>query len=288
MKLMHLVAAIAALVAVPIQAEDESEPAPETIKVMVLGMYHFANPGLDMVNTEVDNVLAPKRQSEIAVLVDALAEWQPAKIAVENQAEAPDFELASYQNTGELLGTKRSESIQVGYRLARKLGHAAVYGYDERSDEGEPDYFPMGRVQQFAQANGGTEILEELFAEVQAMADEEQAKLPTQSIAQSLLKHNDSAAVSAMHDRLYYSMLKIGDGDQQPGAELNAYWYMRNAKMFAKIDMISEPGDRVLVLAGSGHATWLKHFIERMPGYELVEATPYIEKAVERSATLAE
>ena len=286
MRLMHLVAAIVSLVAAPLQAEERDDPAPETVKVMVLGMYHFANPGLDMVNTEVDDVLAPRRQDEIKVLVDVLAEWQPTRIAVENQAQAPNFEIPEYQDTEELLRTERSESVQVGYRLARMLGHGKVYGYDERPGDGEPDYFPMGKVQQFAQANGGAELLGQLFAEVQAMAAEEEAKLPNQSIAQSLITHNDTAAVSAMHDRLYYSLLKIGDGDQQPGAELNAYWYMRNAKMFAKIDMIAEPGDRVLVLAGSGHATWLKHFVQRMPGYTLVEAFPYIEQAAERSATL--
>ena len=114
---------------------------------------------------------------------------------------------------------------------------------------------------------------------VQAEADQETSERPDQTVAQSLLKHNDTARVAAMHDRLYYSLLNIGDGDQQPGAELNAYWYMRNAKMFAKLNMIAQPGDRVLAIAGSGHATWLKDFVERMPGYELVEALPYIEAA---------
>ncbi len=141
----------------------------------------------------------------------------------------------------------------------------------------------MGRVQAFAQENGGIEQLNDMFGKVQARVAEEQAKLPVQSVAESLIFHNRRDLVDAEHDRIYYSMLSIGDGDQQPGAELNAYWYMRNAKMFAKIGMIAEPGDKVLVIAGSGHATWLRHFAERMPGYELVEALPYIEAAAERS-----
>lgn len=283
MKWMRIAALAAAVVTTPTLAEDEPAP-PETVQVLVLGMYHFANPGLDAVNMEVDDVLAPRRQKEIVTLVDTLAEWQPTKIAVENMAEPPGLMLADYGDTPELLTTERNESVQVGYRLARQLGHEAVYGYDERSGEGEPDYFPMGKVQAHAAENGGMELLRGLFAEVQAMVAEEQAKLPNQSIAESLLTHNDRAQVGAMHDKLYYSLLRIGDGDDQPGAELNAYWYMRNAKMFAKIDMIAEPGDRVLVLAGSGHATWLKHFVERMPGYELVEAMPFVERAAERSA----
>ncbi|WP_298465775.1 DUF5694 domain-containing protein [uncultured Erythrobacter sp.] len=279
---LKLLIVASGLLASPVLAgEGQAESQP--VEVMVLGTYHFANPGLDAVNIEVDDVLAPKRQREIEVLVDSLAEWDPTKIAVENQAKAPSFLLSDYANTDELLSTDRNESIQVGYRLGKQLGHEVVYGYDEQPSEGEPNYFPLGKVQAFAEANGGTELLGKLFAEVQAMATEEQAKLAQQSIAESLIMHNDTARVSTMHDRLYYSLLKIGDGDEQPGAELNAYWYMRNAKMFAKIDMIAEPGDRVLVIAGSGHATWLKHFVRRMPGYELVEALPYVEQAVERS-----
>ncbi|MEM8724778.1 MAG: DUF5694 domain-containing protein [Pseudomonadota bacterium] len=270
------------LFAYPSSAQDAPKQ-PEPVEVMVLGTYHFANPGLDAVNIEVDDVLAPKRQREIAVLVDTLAEWAPTKIAVENQARPPGLLMADYANTDQLLATDRNESIQVGFRLAKELGHEAVYGYDEQSEEGEPNYFPLGKVQAFAEANGGSELLGKLFAEVQAMATEEQAKLPQQSIAESLITHNDTERVGAMHDRLYYSLLKIGDGDEQPGAELNAYWYMRNAKMFAKIDMLAEPGDRVLVIAGSGHATWLKHFVRRMPGYKLVEALPYVNRAAERS-----
>ncbi|MEM7666743.1 MAG: DUF5694 domain-containing protein [Pseudomonadota bacterium] len=287
MRWLHILALTIGLVAIPANANEESAE-PEPVRVMVLGLYHFANPGLDMANIEIDDVLAPKRQSEIEILVDTLAEWGPTKIAVENQAAAPSLVMSDYAKTDELLSTTRNESVQIGYRLAQQLGHPAVYGYDEQPGEGEPDYFPMGKVQEFAQANGGMELLGQLFAQLQAMSAEEEAKLPDQTIAESLLTHNDTEQIEAMHDRLYYSLLKIGDGDQQPGAELNAYWYMRNAKMFAKIDMIAEPGDRVLVITGSGHATWLKHFVRRMPDYELLEALPYVERAVERSEAIDE
>lgn len=258
------------------------ESEPEAIEVMVLGVYHFDNPGLDMVNSKVDDMLAPRRQQEIEQLVNALAEWGPTKIAVEQMAPLPTLHMEGYARTDELLKTSRNETVQIGYRLGRKLGHEAVYGYDEQPDDTEPDYFPMGKVQAFAQANDGMDLLVGLMAEVQAESARQDAERPEQSVAQSLLVHNDTARMSTMHDRLYYSLLSVGDGDQQPGAELNAYWYMRNAKMFAKIDMIADPGDRVLVIAGSGHATWLKHFAERMPGYELVEATPYLEKAADQ------
>lgn len=289
MKLLKTLAVIAALVAAPVLAEDApgsqtaTDGAPAPVQIMILGMYHFANPGLDVVKFNVDDVLAPKRQAEIAELVNSLADWAPTKIAVESEASPPTLALSAFSQTDALLKTTRNESVQIGFRLARQLGHEAVYGYDERSGEGEPDYFPMGEVQAFADANGMTDDLAAMFAEVGAMATKQQEQLARQSIAESLFEHNDGKALALMHDRLYYALLRFGDGNKQPGAELNAYWYMRNAKMFAKIAMVAKPGDRVIVIAGSGHATWLRHFAEHVPGFELVEAMPYLERAAERS-----
>lgn len=289
MSLLKTLIALASLVASPLCAQVNSEPqaTPEReskpVQVMILGTYHFANPGMDVVNIDVDDVLAPRRQAEIADLVDSLAEWAPNRIAVENEAEPPTLSIPAYKDAASLLTTSRNESIQIGYRLALKLGHAAVFGYDEQGGEGEPDYFPLGQVQAFAEDKAMQQDLAAIFGEVETMAAEQSENLSKQSIAQSLFVHNDGDALARLHDRLYYSLLRFGDGNAQPGAELNAYWYMRNAKMFAKIDMIAQPGDRVLVIAGSGHATWLRHFVERMPGYELVEAMPYLERAAEQS-----
>ncbi len=254
--------------------EPQDEPAP--VEVMVFGTYHWANPGQDAVNMEVDDVLAAKRQREIEILAATLAQWQPTRIMVERQADAPDFEIDDYARTDELLRTSRNESVQLGFRMARMLGHEAVYGFDEQPSEGEPDYFPMGRVQATAAETGQSGVIEGLIADLQARTDAEQERLAQQSLAESLLFHNDPDVVGAEHDKLYYTLIRIGDGEAQPGAELNAYWYMRNAKMFGKLDMVAEPGDRVLVIVGSGHATWLKHFARRMPGYVNVEPMPYL------------
>ena len=35
-------------------------------------------------------------------------------------------------------------------------------------------------------------------------------------------------------------------------------------------------GDRIVVVYGSGHAYWLRHFIETTPGFELVEPTAWL------------
>ena len=57
---------------------------------------------------------------------------------------------------------------------------------------------------------------------------------------------------------------------------MNAAWYLRNAKIFAKLTQIAQPGDRVLVVFGAGHAFWLRHFAEQTPGFSLAEPKEFL------------
>ncbi|WP_271077622.1 DUF5694 domain-containing protein [Aurantiacibacter sp. MUD61] len=276
--------AVLALVGFGGPAYGQDVDGPETssdapVQIMVLGSYHFANPGQDEVNLNAPDMLVDTRQRELQILAEALAEWRPTRIAVESQASAPDFALPTFANAETLLRQQRNESIQIGYRLALMLGHEEVYGFDERADDDEPDYFPFGALQEFAQANGQMPVIENALGQTQAMISAQEEVLPDISVAASLIPHNDPAVIEDGHDAVYYSFLLIGDGDAQPGAELNAYWYMRNAKMFAKLAEIAQPGDRVLAIVGSGHARWLRHFARTVPGFELVEAMPYLRAA---------
>ena len=132
MKFSAFLAACLAAIAMPAVAQDGSDQ-PEPVEIMILGAYHFANPGQDVVNLEVDDMLAPRRQREIEILTNTLAEWQPTRVAIEGRAKTPSLEVDDYAETEALLTTDRNESIQIGYRLARMLGHSAVYGFDERA-----------------------------------------------------------------------------------------------------------------------------------------------------------
>ena len=75
----------AVLPAVSQQSPAEKPAAFARAEVLVLGVYHMANPGRDIVNTQADDVLTPKRQAEMAQLIEALKKFHPTKIAVERE-----------------------------------------------------------------------------------------------------------------------------------------------------------------------------------------------------------
>jgi hypothetical protein len=95
--------------------------------VLVLGVYHMANRGRDIFNMKADDVLAPNRQAEIAQLIEVLKRFRPTRIAVERDVwderiarDRADYVAGKHELT-------RNEIEQIGFRLARELGHESVY-----------------------------------------------------------------------------------------------------------------------------------------------------------------
>src|SRR5215472_9124171 len=127
-------------------------------RVLVLGVFHMANPGKDMFNLQVDDVLAPKRQKELSDLAGTLKKFQPTKIALESSAgsekirkQYEDYLAGNYSLT-------RSESDQIGFRLAKELGHKQIYGIDIQGD------FPFDPIMEFAKKNGTEKLLHGLLS----------------------------------------------------------------------------------------------------------------------------
>ncbi|HQV02973.1 MULTISPECIES: DUF5694 domain-containing protein [unclassified Novosphingobium] len=283
-KVLLSVLAAASLVAagtVAAKRADAAKPAP--VQVMVLGVYHLDNPGLDLRNITADDPTSPRRQRELEALADALVRFKPTKVMIEVQGAGPDFEDKGYRSfTPANLATDRNEVVQIGYRLAHRAGLKSVQAIDEQPGPGEPDYFPFDKVQAWTKANGKEAQLGAMFALVEQEQKEFERLQPVSSIPALLMRHNGPGA-DAMNHALYNGLLWMGDGESQPGAELNAYWFMRNAKIFGKLMLASKPGDRVLVIYGSGHRYWLRQLAKTTPGFVDVDVMPYLKDAARRA-----
>jgi hypothetical protein len=68
------------LLAISVVSLAQSDLSPQ---ILVLATYHMANPGHDIHNMQADDVLLPKRQQEIAQLIEVLKRFRPTKIAIE-------------------------------------------------------------------------------------------------------------------------------------------------------------------------------------------------------------
>jgi hypothetical protein len=251
-------------------------PAPARIQVMVVGTYHFDNPGQDLHNMKVDSVLTPAKQAELADVASRLAKFNPTKIAVEAVSDRPDFVSNKFDGfTPEKLSKDPDERTQIAFRLANQLGQKSVYGIDEQSNT--IDYFPFDKVDAYAKAHQQSAALGRMQGRVEEMIKQMEAAQKTKPVRLMLVDVNDSTRVLSDHQSFYYALLSLANEKEQPGAELNAAWYQRNAKIFAKLTQIAQPGDRVLVVFGSGHSFWLRHFVQDTPGFQLIEPRDYLE-----------
>lgn len=247
------------------------------IEVMVLGTWHFAGSDSNIVNADYASVLTPKRQAELEQVADLLAKFKPTAIIVERETAAPLYLDPKFETFSAAdLKVKENEREQIGYRLAAKTGVARVYGIDEGSSEGEPDYYPYGKLVEHAAATGQKEKLDELIGGIQTRDAEEARRYATLTMREALIDMN---ADKARAGNLEYRFLTLDEGENQPGAELNGYWFMRNAKIFSKLIDVTKPGDRVVVVYGAGHKFWLEHLADNTPGFVRVDPTPYLRAA---------
>ncbi|HEY2071044.1 MAG TPA: DUF5694 domain-containing protein [Rhizomicrobium sp.] len=237
------------------------------VQVIIVGTFHMSNPGHDLHNTQVDDVLQPKPQAQIEAVAEGLARFHPTLIATEWDPGTAEPRYEAY-----LKGTlppSRNEVVQLGFRLAKLSGLTTVRGIDV---DGE---FPFEPVQNYAKAHGQSALLDEQSAAVETMVQTVSAMIRDQGISTALRYLNSPDEIAHGND-FYRTALKIGGGTTQPGADLETAWYSRNFRICANLIQLTHPGDRVVVFYGSGHALLLRQCVQETPGFKLVEANDYL------------
>jgi hypothetical protein len=261
---LHLISAALALAPLVASAAE-----PQPVKVMVVGTFHMANPGKDIHNTKVDDVLTPRRQAEIAAITEQLLRFKPTKVMAEWSAATVAERYKGYLDG--TLPPSRNEVVQLGFRLAKTARAVGMYGIDVDGD------FPFEQVQSFAKEHGSEELLRSLLEAGEIDAKIETEMFAKQSIGASLRYLNERPRIAAHHS-FYRQMLRVGAGDAQPGVELVTAWYKRNFWICANLIQLSKPGDRIVVFYGAGHAFLLRECVQQTPGFELVEANDYLPR----------
>jgi hypothetical protein len=253
---------------IPLLAVPARAAAPAPVEVMVLGTFHLSNPGHDLHNQKVDDVLAPERQVQLAKLSESLAAFKPTRIAVEWPKETVEERYPKF-----LAGTlppSRNEVVQIGFRLGQ-LTNAQMAGIDADGD------FPFGAVQTWADAHGQRQALDQMGAQIEREMSEDAKALETRGIAGELRAINEPERISRSHD-FYRVMTRFGGGAEQPGVDLLTAWYRRNFLICANLAQQVKPGERVVVMFGWGHAYLLRQCVAETPGWKLVEPNAYLPR----------
>jgi len=236
-------------IALPARAQTANET--RRVEVLVLGTYHMANPGHDLFNMKADDVLAPKRQAEIAEVMAALKAFKPTKIAIESDSQKKFDERYAQYLAGKYELTT-NEIDQIGLRLAKEMRLPTIYAVDADGD------FLFQRVINFAKASGQSAKLDAHMADIGEMVKAQGNYLQTHTVLQTLLYMNSDEKV-AQSVGFYYLEAHYGEPGDYAGPDLLAEWYRRNLRIFNNVTkLVTSPDDRILVIFGAGHLGWLR------------------------------
>lgn len=246
-----------------------SAHAADDAQLLLLGTFHFDNPGLDYIKSDVPDVLTPERQKEIAGIVASLKRFNPTKIAVEwpaDQQAALDARYAAYREGKHEL--TRSEIEQLGFRLAKELGHTKLYAVDVKGE------MNLGPLMEYAQKNDPAFMAAfgQFMQEVIVPQQKSQTEKP---LGATLRMMNEQSTLDRGH-RMYVAMTRTGAPGTYLGADQLAVWYERNIRIFANLARISAPGERILVMYGAGHVSILQQLARDMPGMKVVVANEFL------------
>lgn len=235
----------------------------ETSELMILGTFHFANPGLDSYKPQFDiNIFSEQKQKELSEVLTVIKKFAPTKIGVEWKSKGQK-RLDSLYNAY-LKGDfklKSNEIYQIGFRLAKMLGHKKVFAIDAPVKQGllgMSDEAYKNKQNYFMQKAPKEMLMREqqigkAFLSLYQKGDQLKTQM---SLLEYFKVMNDPYKVQKSHGHYLVGNFKMGEREKGNyfGADAAMWWYNRNLRIFQNILSINEPGkDKIFVLMGAGH-----------------------------------
>ncbi|RTQ45924.1 hypothetical protein EJV47_24145 [Hymenobacter gummosus] len=266
-------------------ARAQTKPA----ELLLLGTFHFHNPGADIVKIKSFDVLTPQAQAELGKLTDKIKAFGPQKIFVEweqtDQAGLDELYQAYLRGGYEdYVKTKypaqrhnfllKNEIIQLAFRAGQKAGLTRIHAFDYTQTQ-----FPFDSVQKAIKAAGQQALQQRLDATFQAITAEHNQKFATLTLTQLLLYFNTPQSLAANKNAYLELFNRAGRVDNFAGPYLVSEWYRRNLYMYAILQKLTEPTDtRVLALVGAGHAAMMREFVQADARFRLREPQDVLGK----------
>jgi hypothetical protein len=258
-------------------------------QALLIGTFHFHNPGGDVVKQNTFDVMSAASQIELDIIADKVGKFHPDKVFVEwdykdqkgldslyqlyLNGTYDSFVEAKYKGTKSYNFYKKNEIMQLGFRAAKKAGLKQVNAVDY------PMNIPFDTVMKIINASGQTSLMNEINTTIA-----EQAKITNKKISKltltELIRDNNTAAYRTINNGLYIKYFnRAGLQDNFVGADGVTTWYRRNLYMYSLIQKAMGPKDqRIMILLGSGHVSMIKKFIDDEQIFKVVELEELLKK----------
>jgi len=235
-------------------------------KVLLLGCFHFDNPGLDVAKFDNVNILSDKRQQELKNVLGKLEQFKPDKIFVEMpvaQQGHLDSTLLKYKS-GQLT-LNAGEIHQLGFRLAKELNISSLYAVDYRESD-----FPFDSLVNSAKEARQYNLLGYIKTSIDSIQNEFNESLKKNTLRELLLNQN-SKTTNEFQVGAYFDFLVAGEKGNHVGSYLTSEWWRRNMIIYENIlKELDGKEKKILVIFGSGHTALLHEMMKYNKNFELV------------------
>lgn len=244
------------------------QPA-DKAKVMLFGTFHFDDPGLDVVKLKNVDVMTAENQAYLKQFTQRVAaKFAPTQVLIEcAKKETPKMNerYQEYLNGSYELG--RNENYQIGFRLAKLAKVKVITCYDEREVEWQGEALMQHMSEQDAKLQTA------FMTYLQKVTSEVDASRKAMTL-QQVLQSNNNQEQDNLNKSLYIFTNHAGAFDSYVGADAAASWWHRNFRMYANVQALATPGERIFVVGGQGHMAILKDFAKLDPNNEAVAVNP--------------
>ena len=243
-----------------------SKAQQQKTKVLLLGCFHFDNPGLDVAKFDNANILSEKRQREVMELVAKLKQFKPDKIFIEapvNSQGKLDSNIMKYK-AGQFT-LQANETQQLGYRLAKELNLPTLYAVDYRDAD-----FPYDSLVKSAMEANQMNLLGYMKKAIDSIQTEFNEMLKKKTISEILLLQN-SSVMNDLGVGFYFEFLIAGKEGNHVGSYLTSEWWRRNMVIYENIlKRMTGKEERILIVFGQGHTALLDAMMKYNKNFEII------------------
>lgn len=241
-------------------------------KIMILGTFHMEG-SCDVNGEKQEGIFTERRQKEIQELVDRIKKFNPTVVAVECEKRRNELLQEKYNTylKSDIL-ERENEVYQIGFRLAKQLGHEKVVGVDWM-EEGVSRR-GCGDVIAYLE-----EKEKELYGELQQYSSTLVKLDETTTILDAYRKMNSREEFEKSL-AYYVNYARIGVKEDYYGLGWLLWWYQRNLIIFANLaeQVKTDSEERIFLLIGAAHRGILTEMLADSKLFEVVDALEYLSE----------
>lgn len=225
------------------------------MEILLVGTFHFSD--TSDLNTLSEKDKRKYSDSDFEKLAIDLAKFQADQVFVEYPFHLQEH-LTSIYRSAEVEeineAFKKNEIYQIGFRLAKILGHDAIYAVDW--NEQPEESIDLGLV---AEGESKTEF-EKIMNRVKLVLEKLSTIIQQGDIIE-LYKYINSYENIVNDHKVYLDLMQLDD--EMAFEWVMRYWYYRNSKIVRNIKKSILPeSKRAVILYGGGHTYLLKQMLK--------------------------